>query len=162
MLLLIRRLTFSPGFKLTPDIFTITVSLLANRGSEKGRDENINSAFNLFIFCPLSLPFADLECGAIRIQSASAQTPAQTYVWAFLSALKGFDKESRWRWDFQSDDWHISGTSETRLSWKQMKYDIYVNTKKKVICQAIFTVYCFEFDGHSLSILKQRQYSLTV
>lgn len=93
MFLLIHRLTFSLGFKLTPDIFTITVSLLANRGSEKGREENINSAVNSF--CPLSLPFTDRECSTIRIQRASAQTLAQTHVWAFLSALNGFGVE--WR-----------------------------------------------------------------
>lgn len=91
MFLLIRRLTFSLSFKLTPDIFTITVSHLANRGSEKGREENINSAVKSF--CPLSLPFTDRECSTIRIQPACAQAQAQTHVCAFLNELKGFGKE---------------------------------------------------------------------
>lgn len=118
--LLIRRLTFSPGFKLAPDIFTITVSLLANRGSEKGREENMNSAFNFFFFCPLSLPFADRDCGAIRIQWVSAQAQAQTCVRAFLRSLKG----SRWRWDFPSGDWHTWNQIQLKADemWHLCKY----------------------------------------
>lgn len=156
MFLLIRRLTFSLGFKLTPDIFTITVSLLTNRGSENGRKKkNINSAVNSF--CPLSLPFTDRECSTIRIQPASEHTHWRRHTcghfWVHWNGLVWSGDE-----DGISFDWHISGKSETKSSWKMMKCDMYVNTKKKIIRQAFVTVYCFEFDE---SILKQWKYLLS-